>query len=156
MSYMIAKEKLAFTKMKPICELEESHSVNLGVGYKNNHACAMFVSFIAKEQKNCLLNFLSNNFFFLFFLVFKQMPVLVLKIWSSELFLINYFDAFAKDGVVHIRTNVFTARHLDSGTGESLFVSLKEQLNKYMNVEDWRTKIIGLVVKSFPDYVTSA
>ena len=46
-SYMIAKEKLAFTKMKPICELEESHGVNLGVGYKNNCACATFVSFIA-------------------------------------------------------------------------------------------------------------
>ena len=39
-SYMIAKE--AFTKMKPICELEESHGVNLGVRYKNNHACATF------------------------------------------------------------------------------------------------------------------
>ena len=48
-SYMIVKEKLAFTKMKLICELEESHSVNLEVGYKNNHACSTFVSFIAKE-----------------------------------------------------------------------------------------------------------
>ena len=26
-SYMIAKEKLAFTKMKPIWELEESHDL---------------------------------------------------------------------------------------------------------------------------------
>ena len=34
LSYMIAKEKLTFTKMKPIWELEESHGVNLGVGYK--------------------------------------------------------------------------------------------------------------------------
>ena len=58
-SYMIAKEKLAFTKMKSIFE-EENHGVNLGVGYKNNHACATFVSFIAKEQKNCLLNSLSK------------------------------------------------------------------------------------------------
>ena len=39
----------------------------------------------------------------------------------------TYFDAFAKDGVIHIRTKVFTARNLDSGTGEGLFVSLKEQ-----------------------------
>ena len=65
-SYMIAKEKLAFTKMKPICELEESLGVNLEMGHKNNHACAMFVSFIAKEQKNCFLNSLSKNFFFFF------------------------------------------------------------------------------------------
>ena len=61
---MIAKEKLACTKMKPICELEGSHGVNLGVGYKNNFACAMFISFIAKEQKNCLLNSLSKTCFF--------------------------------------------------------------------------------------------
>ena len=47
-SYMIAKEKLAFTKKKPIFEQEESHGVNLGVGYTNNHACAIFVSFIAE------------------------------------------------------------------------------------------------------------
>ena len=73
-SYMTAKEKLAFTKMKPICELEESNGVNLGVGYKNNRACATFVSFIAKEQKNHLLNsLLKTNF-----LAFKQMPVLML------------------------------------------------------------------------------
>ena len=56
MSYIIAKEKLAFTKMKLICELEESHGANLGVGYKNNNACATFVIFIGKEQKNCLPN----------------------------------------------------------------------------------------------------
>ena len=62
-SYMIAKEKLAFTKMKTICELEESHGVNLRVGYKNNHACATFISFIAKEQKHCLPNSLSKTFF---------------------------------------------------------------------------------------------
>ena len=97
-SYMIAKEKLVFTKMKPICELEESHGVNLGVGYKNNHACAAFVSFIAKEQKDCLFNFLLKT---LLFLAFKQMPMLMLAMWSSESLLITYFDTFAKDGVVH-------------------------------------------------------
>ena len=63
-SHMIAKERLALAKMKPICELEESHGVNLGVSYKNNHACAMFVGFIAKEQKNCLLNSPSKTSFF--------------------------------------------------------------------------------------------
>ena len=49
-SYIIAKEKLAFTKMNPIWELEESCGVNLGVGYKINNACATFVSFIAKKH----------------------------------------------------------------------------------------------------------
>ena len=55
------------------------------------------------------------------------MPVLMLEMWSSVLFLITYFEAFAKDGVVDIQAKVLTARHLDSGTGEGLFVSLKEQ-----------------------------
>ena len=55
------------------------------------------------------------------------MPVLMLEMWSSELFLIIYFDAFSKNSIVDIPTKVFTARYLDSGTGESLFVSLKEQ-----------------------------
>ena len=103
----------------------KTNSINLGVGYKNNHACATFVSFIAKEQKNCLTNSLPK--ISCFFFGFKQMPVLMLEVWSSELFLITYFDAFSKDGVVHIQTKVFTARHLDSGTGGGLFVSLKEQ-----------------------------
>ena len=49
-SCMIAEEKLAFTKMKLIFE-QESHGVNLGVGYTNNHACATFVCFIAKYIK---------------------------------------------------------------------------------------------------------
>ena len=35
--------------MKPICELEEWHRVSLGAGYKNGHACATFVEFIARE-----------------------------------------------------------------------------------------------------------
>ena len=38
-SYVIAEEKLAFAKMKLICELQEEHGVDLGVGYKNNHMC---------------------------------------------------------------------------------------------------------------------
>ena len=40
-----------FAKMKPICELEERHGVDLGVGYKNSHACVTFVSFIAKKKE---------------------------------------------------------------------------------------------------------
>ena len=48
--YMIVKEKLAFTKMKPLCRLEEWHSIDLGLGYKNDCACAAFIQFITCEQ----------------------------------------------------------------------------------------------------------
>ena len=37
-AYLICKEGLAFTKMSALCELEEKHRVDLGAGYKNNHA----------------------------------------------------------------------------------------------------------------------
>ena len=46
-AYMIAKENLAFTKMGVICELEEQHGTDLGSGYKNDHACAIFIDCIA-------------------------------------------------------------------------------------------------------------
>ena len=32
---MITKEKLAFTKMKPICELEERHGADLGPEFQS-------------------------------------------------------------------------------------------------------------------------
>ena len=44
-SYVIAREKLAFTKMKALCSLEERHGVDLGPGYRNDHACATFVEY---------------------------------------------------------------------------------------------------------------
>ena len=38
--------KMAFTKMKPLCELKELHTVYLDLGYKNDQACATFMEFI--------------------------------------------------------------------------------------------------------------
>ena len=72
-AYFIAKEKLSFTKMKPLCDLQERHGVNLGTGYKNDDACATFVSYIAKEQLYNLLETLSE----VNFSVYKQMAVLI-------------------------------------------------------------------------------
>ena len=43
-AYLICKEGLAFTKMSALCEHEEKHGVDLGAGYKNNQACAVFVA----------------------------------------------------------------------------------------------------------------
>ena len=49
-AFMIAKNNMAMTKMKPICELEERHGVDLGQGYKNSQAGASFIEFIALEH----------------------------------------------------------------------------------------------------------
>ena len=46
MTYVIAKEKLTFAKMKPICELVECHGADLGSEYQNDKACATFIEFI--------------------------------------------------------------------------------------------------------------
>ena len=55
---------MAFTKMKPICELMERHGVDLGEGYKNNQACACFTSYIALEERRRLVDNLSRAKFF--------------------------------------------------------------------------------------------
>ena len=59
-AYVICKEKMAFTKMAPLCTLEEQHGVDLGSGYKNDQACAEFVEYIAQERKDVLNSTLSK------------------------------------------------------------------------------------------------
>ena len=63
-AYLICKEGLAFTKMSALCELEEKHGVNLGAGYKNNQACAVFVDYIAQAQREALAAQLAKAKFF--------------------------------------------------------------------------------------------
>ena len=50
--------------MGPICSLEEKHGANLGTGYKNDKACAVFVELIAKERREVLLHAVSKAKFF--------------------------------------------------------------------------------------------
>ena len=63
-AYFIAKEGLPFTKMAPLCQLEERHGVNLGDGYKNNQSCAQIIEFIAKVEQQNLIEVLSKAHFF--------------------------------------------------------------------------------------------
>lgn len=50
--FVIAKEPLPFTKMKPLCELQERRGVDLGQGYK-------LVEYIALEPRQALVEALS-------------------------------------------------------------------------------------------------
>lgn len=59
-AYFIVKEKLAFTKMKPLCDLQEWHGVDIGVRHKNDNACATIVSYITGEQRHNPLKTLSR------------------------------------------------------------------------------------------------
>ena len=54
-AYLICKKSMAFLKMGPLCQLEEKHGVDLGSGYKNNQACAVFVQYITQAMKESLV-----------------------------------------------------------------------------------------------------
>ena len=47
-AYFLCKENLSFTKMAPLCAMEEKHGVDLGSGYKNDKACSTFVEYITE------------------------------------------------------------------------------------------------------------
>ena len=45
-AFMIVKNNMSMTKMKPICELEERHGVDLGQGYKNNQLVLLLLNLL--------------------------------------------------------------------------------------------------------------
>ena len=58
LAYFIAKESLAFSKTKPLCDLQQRHGVDIGL------ACATFIEFIARDLKNQLTEALHSAKFF--------------------------------------------------------------------------------------------
>ena len=140
--YMIAKEKFALTIMQPLCDLEEKHGVDLGPGYRNDHACATFIEYIARDFQQQLVAALNQCKFF------------SLQAYSStdvgntenELFLVLYFDLHSADSKVHVRDRFFffTVRQLGRGTASGLMECLERAL-LYMAITDWeQKKMIGL------------
>ena len=136
-AYTIAKEKLVFTKMQPLCDLEVKHGVDLGSGYRNDYACATFIKYIARD--------------------FQQQPLNQCKFFSlqadsstdtgnaeHELFLVLYFDPHSTDGKVHVRDRFFSrSGTFGSGSASGLLECLRRAL-QYMNITDWQQKMIGL------------
>ena len=53
-----------FKKCLHFAKLEEKHGVDLGSGYKNNQACAVFIEYIAQAMKETLVNILAKAKFF--------------------------------------------------------------------------------------------
>ena len=137
-AYVIAKEKLAFAKMKPICELEERHGADLGSEYQNDKACATFIKFIAREQQDILLKSLQQSKFF----NLKADASTDAGNEEVKVFLVLHFDPFSTDGKVCVRNTFFDIRHLSSGTAQGLFYSLKRAV-EYMKLDKWKTKMIG-------------
>ena len=102
-AYFIAKEGLPFTKMAPLCQLEERHGVNLGTGYKNNQACTQFVEFIAKVEQQNLLS--KAHFFSL-----QADGSTDCATIEDEMYLCLFFDSNGVDGRVHVRDVFFAVR----------------------------------------------
>ena len=63
-AYLIAKQNLAFSKMTPLCELEERHGVDLGEGYKKSKSCAVSTDYITKDLQRNLVASLSKVRYF--------------------------------------------------------------------------------------------
>lgn len=140
-AYLIAKEKMSFKKMKLLCDLEERHGVDIGGSYRNNHACATFVKFIALDLQQQLKRDISNSKFFSI-----QLDTSTdCGNTEEELFLVLYFDAHSPDGMVHVRNKFFAVWHLNRGTGQGLYDCLKKAM-AYMGVTplEWKSKLIGL------------
>ena len=138
-SYMIAKEKIACTKMQPLCDLEEKHGVDLGPGYRNDHACATFIEYIARDFQQQLVAALNQCKFF----SLQADSSTDTGNTENELFLVLYFDPHSADGKVHVRDRYFTVRELGSGTAPGLLECLERAL-LYMGITDWEQKLIGL------------
>lgn len=62
--FMIIKENMTFKKMKPLCNMEERHRVDIGTSYRNDHRCATFVESIATDLQDNLRKNVSNVKFF--------------------------------------------------------------------------------------------
>ena len=141
-AYLIAKEKMPFKKMKSLCDLEERHGVDVGGSYRNDHACATFVEFIATDLRKQLREAINKANFF------------SIQIDSStdcgnvdeELFMVLFFDGLSgAGGKVVIRDKFFAVRHLRRGTGQGLYECFKQAM-AYLEIPpaEWKQKLIGL------------
>ena len=138
-AYTISKENMAFTKMKPICELMERHGVDLGEGYKNNQACACFTSYIAVEERQRLVGDLTGAKFF----SLQADGSTDCGNIEDELFLVVFLDHQAVDKRLRVRNKFFSVRRPRQGDARSLFECLEKAIQFVGLSDDWKMKLIG-------------
>lgn len=137
-AYWICKENLPFNKMASLCEMETRHEVDLGSGYKNDQACAMFVRYIAKEQRDQLRSVLENVKFF----SIQADGTTDAGNVEDELFTVLYLDHSGSDGRVHVCSKLFAVRQPKSGDAEGLFKCFEAAMS-YVDIPDWTSKLVG-------------
>ena len=138
-AYFIAKEKVAFTKMKLLCDLEEWHGVDLGARYKNDITCSTFVSYIAAEVRHNLLETLSKIKFF----SVQADGSTDTGNAEDELYTVQFFEPKSNDGQVHVHNKFFTVRQVKRDDACGLFECFKAAM-EFVGVYDWEEKLIGL------------
>ena len=137
-AYMMAKEGISFCKMKSLCQVQERHGINLGGCYKNEHACATFVEYIAQDLQGQLGESLHKAKFYSIQMDGSTDSGNI----EEELFLVVYFDPFSADGSVHVRNRYFCVRQPKSVCATGLFESFERAL-AYVEVDQKPSKLIG-------------
>lgn len=138
-AFTISKENIAFTKMKPVCELMEQHGVDLGEGYKNNQACACFTSYIASGERRCLVDDLSRAKFF----SLQADGSTDCGTVKDELFLVVFLDSKAANKRLPVRKKFFSVRRPCQGDTRSLFECLEQAIKFVGLTDEWKMKLIG-------------
>ena len=139
-AYFICKQHLPFTKMGPICGLEEKHRVNLGTGYKNDKACALFVEFIAQERREALLDVVSKARFF----SIQADGTTDKGNIEEEMFHVVYCDFQSGDMKVQARSRFLAVKQPSSANAAGLFECFKKAM-EYVKIPeaDWKAKLVG-------------
>ena len=65
-SYLMAKEGIAFEKFVALCELELRHEIDIGHSYRNAPSAKLFTHYIAEAQRQQFLQLLCKNNFYSF------------------------------------------------------------------------------------------
>ena len=138
-AFTIAKNNMPMTKMKAITDLEERHGVDLGEGYKNNQACAVFIQYIAQDQKQILLDALSKAKFYSMQGDGSNDSGNI----ENELFLVVYVDRNSPDCRIRIENKFFAIQRPTTGDAEGLFDCVNKAV-RYVGLDDsWSKKLIG-------------
>ena len=137
-AYFLCKENMPFTKMEVICQLEESHGVDLGLGYKNRQACSVFVEYIAKEQRQNLADTLGKCKFF----AVQTDGSTDSANLEEELILAFYFNPTSENGKVCVCGKLLSVRQPARANADGLYKCLMRGLAR-VNVEDWESKLVG-------------
>ena len=117
----------------------ERHGIDLGEGYKNNQACTYFTSYIALEERQCLVIDLTRAKFF----NLQADGSTDCGNVEDELFLAVFLDYKAVDKRVRVRNKFFSVRRLHQGDARSLYKCLEQAIKFVGLTDEWKMKLIG-------------